>query len=293
MTAPSEKTEHREVASIRRPLWARSLLAMDRVVNALARVEVAVRDEVMAAWLPADRRASWTQTAYGRTRSYPAEQVSPGSYLFAWEQRLLARTDFPRTGHVLLGGAGGGREIAGLCARGYSVFAFEPSELVGDAQSLAETLPDVEVWRACYADVVSALESHSGPLFEALLRRPFDAIVLGWDSLSHVLEHDDRHALLSALRRLAPAAPVIASFFVQGRGTVSPRLQRLQRGLRATFAALGAPAKVSPGLRFLPTIGFSHLFSREEIEALAAGAGYVVDEYDVAPCGHVLLVPRT
>jgi hypothetical protein len=63
----------------------------------------------------------------------------------------------------------------------------------------------------------------------ARARAPYDLVVLGWGSITHVLEEDDRLALLESVRALAPSAPVITSFFLRPEPGHGGRTERLRR----------------------------------------------------------------
>src|SRR4051812_4278985 len=113
--------------SRRIPRWVRVVLAVDRVGALASRVQQTLRDEVLYAWTDADERAHTTAGLYDSQLQYAegGDRFSAG--LFEWERRAIATPPFPSRGTILLGGAGGGREVAGLAALGYRVIAFEPS----------------------------------------------------------------------------------------------------------------------------------------------------------------------
>src|SRR4029079_4693901 len=101
----------------------------------------------------------------------------------------------------------------------------------------------------------AALEDPEGAAVFLGAGPPFDAVVLGWGSFSHVMPRAARLALLRALRALAPKAPVLLSFALEpgpaskGKGRVRSALQRL-------FAALSAPGVSEVGDHFFANGGF-------------------------------------
>lgn len=273
------------------PRWTRALLALDRGWQALAGVEGVVRDELLCGLVPPAQRDALTTWCYARRGTYLPDGVLHRGGLFEWERAAIARPPFPASGALLLGGAGGGREIAGLCAAGYRVVAFEPSAaLVAGARAVADAHSGARALRASYADLVRAAAAGDGPL-AAVLDETFDGVVLGWGSLSHVVAPADRVALFRALRRLAPGAPVLASFIGGPAFEPRGRAEQLRRGLRAALRRAGAPGAGAPGLRFSPDAGFHVALSAEVIAAEAAAAEYRVAWSAATPYPHLLLAP--
>jgi hypothetical protein len=101
-----------------------------------------------------------------------------------------------------------------------------------------------------------------------------------------------RAELHRAVRALAPTAPVLLSFAVDGAvAQPVPGKGRVRDGLRRAFAALHAPGSSEPGDRFFPSSGFFAYLSRGELLELAAAAGYGVESYEEAPYPHAVLAP--
>ena len=274
------------------PGWVRALLALDRGAQALARLVSVVRDEVLFAWVPPSRRAELTAALYAGQTTYAPGGGTFRAGLFDWERALIEMPPFPRTGRLLVGGAGGGREAVALRDRGYEVVAFEPvAALVRAGVPAVAERPGALLIRASYDDLVRAARGEPSPLAPALAAAGVDGVVLGWGSLGHVTEEEDRVALLRAVRAIAPAAPVILSFTdalaPDPRGS---RTAALRRGLRRLFAALGAPARYRPGDRFTPWGGFSRDSDAAAIETLARSAAYDVVFIASNP-GRAMLTP--
>lgn len=275
------------------PRWFRALHAIDRGVSRLHAWHTALRDEIVFAWLHPSLRGLATEAAYASLDTYLPGGATFAQGLHSWELEVLARPPFPAAGRLLVGAAGGGREIVPLRARGYEVVGFEPTEaLARGAAAVVAGDPGVELHRASFADLVLAVEQGSGPLAGVAGSR-FDAVILGWGGLSHVIEHRERVALLRAFRAVCPAGPVVASFFVdddplrrvQARAT-SPARARL----RAAFRRLGAPGDHPEGAVY-GRVGFMHLFVEDEIASMARDSGYSIAFLAEAPYPHVVLVP--
>jgi hypothetical protein len=191
--------------------------------------------------------------------------------LFPWELTWFEAA-LPRPpARVLVGGAGQGREVLALRGLGYDVDAFEPAP-----HSLPQLCAAVAAGIALtgrYADFVRAHQGAPSSL-GALAAQRYDAILLGWTSLSHVPEVGERHALFEACRASCPRGPILASFFYSsgppvergGRarawGTRIGRIIAKARGIERAAAAGGAD-------HFLMHAGVVHVFEREELEALA------------------------
>jgi hypothetical protein len=190
-----------------------------------------------------------------------------------------------------VGAAGAGREATALVERGYEVAAFDPCGPFVEAARAAGPPGRFTMVLAAYADLEAAL-SGEGPLAGLCGGAPFDAVVLGWGSLSHVMPAAERLGLLRALRSLAPRAPVLASFALEpDRALPVPGKGRVRDGLRRLFGSLGAPGTSEVGDHFFPNTGFFSYLGHEEVQALARDAGYEVALFEEAPYAHTLLVP--
>jgi hypothetical protein len=209
------------------------------------------------------------------------EAAHPGP-LRAWEQDWFARCLPKPPARLLVGGAGAGRESAALCASGYAIDALEPAPR--PAHACQQVLGSRgEVFVACYEDVSRAVLDGSGGPAEPLAHRRYDAVVLGWGSLTHVLEADERLRLLESVCRLAPDGPILASFWL--RPDPPPDLpDSVARPARGRADALGrAAGRLVGRVRGVPArdetvsfgswYGFAHSFTRAELEALAARVG--------------------
>jgi len=273
------------------PIWSRLLFRFSRGLTALDVGQQIMRDELLLAFLPPSQRDSLTFEAYARSRSY----VAGGEYflqgLWAWEAALLEDPRIPRSGRVLLGAAGGGRELHGLLQRGYEVYAFEPVALLLESARTIATGTNAVLVQATYQDLVARAEGKSGALdsFDGHV----DLCILGWGSLSHLTEPTAAIETLRALRALAPEAPVIVSFISQSKGTpeVKGGARRLRRGFRRLLKAVGGQP-VSTGLKFRTNLGFYYEFSQSEVIELCELAGYEIARLGDMPYPHALLLPR-
>jgi hypothetical protein len=259
---PTRKRRSPVAAAIARALF------FTRVFDWLYRTADRARSELVAALASDAVLDRFNDIAYGRDRSYRPDASSFRAYLFPWEEEAISRY-FPQPpAHVLVGGAGGGREALALVERGYRVTAFEPSP--GLAEALATRARDQEslaVYRARYQDLphVAGTAGMAGTELEALER--IDAVVAGWGSFSHLGTYELRVAALESLAR-ATDGPILVSFLGLYDGDRDP-VSGLGRVRRALPRRRGrGPADV-----FSVYIGFYHRTSEREVEALAAASG--------------------
>ena len=275
------------------PAWARALLLADRAVHSTVRLAALVRTELLLAGLSPGEREAVNAAVFSAEDTYAPGGPTFSQGLFAWERAAVATDPFPRSGRVLLGGAGGGRELAGLSALGYEVVAFEPAPALAAAlREVVAGLSRATALEGSYADLVRAVHGEDGPL-GALAGSRFDAVVLGWASFSHLTDPAAREALLAALRSLAPSAPVLLSYLgPDDDGRANGRVERLRDPVRRALARVAGRDPAAAGEGFIPGAGFYQRFTPEEIEGMAAAAGYEVAMHEREPYPHALLAPR-
>ena len=275
------------------PAWARALLLADRAVHSSVRLAALVRTELLLAGLSDGEREAVNAAVFSAEDTYAPGGPTFAQGLFGWERTALATAPFPSSGRLLLGGAGGGRELAGLCALGYEVVAFEPAPGLAEALArVAADHPKASAYRGSYGDLVRAARGEGGALAGAV-GGGFDGVVLGWASLSHVTDAGARTALLEALRVIAPRAPVLLSYLGpddDGRG--NGRVEALRAPLRRWLAGVLGRTAAPGGAGFVPGAGFFERYTAGEIEALAEGAGYEVALHEREPYPHAIVVPR-
>jgi len=275
----------------RAPLWVRALLAWDRVAVRAQNAREGLLDELALAWIRPEDRADLTAVIYAKQGTYLPGGAQFQGGLFAWERRALDAPPFPRAGRVLLGAAGAGRELVALIERGFSVVAFDPCAPFAEAARRLPSADHATIVQASYADLVDAAEGRPGPLDMLRSAPPFDAVVLGWGSFSHVMPRAARLALLRALRTFAPKAPVLLSFALSPGGTPKDK-GRVRGALRRIFAATGAPGVSEVGDHFFANGGFFSFLTQDDILKLAWEAGYEVARFEEQPYAHAILVPH-
>jgi hypothetical protein len=273
------------------PLWARLVLHATRATLKLHRAQEILRDELLFAYLPAAARAAFTVESYEPERNYLPGGVVFETGLFDWEKALLDGPLLPRSGRVLLGAAGGGRELLGLAERGYTISAFEPAAtLLEGARQVARDFPGSQVLRGTYADLCQLAKGRGGPL--AALNRDVELVWLGWGSISHLTAPDEPLELLRALRTLLPGRPVVLSYLPRGTEASKGRgARKLREALRRTFGRLGG-ADVPEGLECYTLGGFCYTYTEAEFLELAKNAGYRPLVHRFEPFPHAVLAPE-
>ncbi len=192
--------------------------------------------------------------------------------LFDWEQKWYARRLPPPPARILVPGAGWGREMAALRAQGYTVCGFDPVESSADLRP-----KETQFVRGDFREWVDAVAGSdmSSPLGR-LCETPFDAVILGWSSLSHVLSGDLRLQIFETAAACAPDGPILASFWCRPDEQIPVRSQGRQRLIQLAdrLAHLrGLSPDPTTDFVFSPTHGFGVYLSLEEFEGIAARLG--------------------
>ncbi|MBL8678861.1 MAG: hypothetical protein JNK05_06830 [Myxococcales bacterium] len=277
------------------PLWVRALQRADRVAWYAYHGYEVLREELLFAYLPSSERAAVIQHAYEAQDAYLPGGATFERGLFSWEKSLLAREEVPKSGRVLLAAAGGGRELEALGERGYEVCAFEPNPVLRRGAEEVASRFGARVYDGLFSDLSTAVRDE-GPLASLRAQSPYALVVLGWGSITHVLEDEERIALLESVRALAPTAPVIVSFFLRperNEGAPIAKTERLRKALRGAFARMGGRNHGVPeGLAYEAGGGFVYAFTESEVQSMAHRAGYAVRYFCEAPFPHALFVPH-
>src|SRR5512142_2340602 len=99
----------------------RATLLVDRIYLLFDRV----RGHIVPRLASDEVVAAYNDLAYGQTQAYRADSSAFRRGLFGWEKEAIARFFPAAPARVLVGGAGGGREVFALAEMGYEVVAFE------------------------------------------------------------------------------------------------------------------------------------------------------------------------
>ena len=247
-----------------------ALTASQRVV-AVVRAGQQVVEEVALRVLSDEDLQQLTGLCYAR---YPTVQRE----LFPWEQVWFSR-DLPGApARLLLGGSGWGRELRALTGAGYELVAFDP--LASPADGTLRL--DYQGWMRPRTIEQQAAASRIAA------GAPYDAVIFGWGSFTHIPAADVRLQVLQRARALA-RGPVLLSFWLRAY-TVPPQGRAQRLGARLVGAAGDARRAARGGDRIVPQAGYVHTFTRQELQGLADEAGYRL-EWLPEPYAHATLHP--
>lgn len=187
------------------------------------------------------------------------------SGLFDWEEEVVERY-FQGRKRLLVTGAGGGREVLALAARGYEVEGYECNAALvesGARRLAARSLPQ----KASLSWVARDEAPPRGV--------PFDGVIVGWSAYMLIISRDPRVEFLTGLRDLIEDdAPLLVSFFT--RSETSARLEAIARVANAVRRTLRRPP-VEIGDSLSPN--YVHHFTSAEIEEELRAGGFSMLEF--------------
>jgi hypothetical protein len=208
---------------------------------------------------------------YSRDQRYRTDEYNKAG-LWDWEKTAVDQ-HFTGCTKVLLAAAGGGREVIALRQRGIDVEAFESDpDLVRFANQLLQRegmVPDIQLvpWDAAPDGV-----------------RDRDGAIVGWGAYMHIRGGERRTAFLRGLRRrLSAGSPLLVSFNTRQEG--SPYFRGIAAvGRVVAFLLRRDPIDVGDSL--VPN--YAHYFTREQMEAEMAAAGFRLISYERLEYGHAV-----
>lgn len=196
-----------------------------------------------------------------------------------WEESWFEHDLPPSPARILVGGAGTGREVRRLHDQGYEVVAFDPApSFVLRAKAI-----DQKAYLAFLEGSYEDFADPSRPMFSEInstIARwaPYDAVLLGWGSFTHITLLQTRIDLLQRIKTICPKGPLLASFFMttQASHNMPSQIERwgstVGRLLRGHLG--GQENTVQPGDKILSHVGFVHIFTHGEIKQLLEKTGY-------------------
>jgi hypothetical protein len=242
--------------------------------RALGRVIVGLSAAFSGVWLGLlPRRVLYLIDAayYDRQRYYQTEDYNR-SGLWPWERRAI-ETHFAGCRSLLVGAAGGGREVLALRRDGLDVHGFECHPAL--AQFANELLS-----KDGYAPDIRLALRDSCPDFG----RTYDGLVVGWGAYMLIRGRQRRIDFLRQLRKHAkPGAPVLLSFFHMVGG---PRRYRIAAAIGNVFALVLRGERVEVGDFLVPD--FVHYFTREELESELRAGGFEPILFGTNEYGHAV-----
>jgi hypothetical protein len=196
--------------------------------------------------------------------------------LLGWESALVDR-HLAGCRTVLVGAAGGGREVVALARRGVAVDAFDctPALVATAKQVLAAEGITAPVYLAPPDGMPSGLGT-------------YDGVILGWGAYSHIAGRPARVRLLRDLAsHLRKGGPLLVS--LQTR-PADPSAQRMFRWICAAARTIRAIRRSHAPVELGDNIHgcFAHRFTRTEIETEVAAAGLRLVHFEEREFGAVV-----
>jgi hypothetical protein len=227
-------------------------IAMGLVLGALSPAQLRARtDRYYAGGRPG--HIDYTAATYNR------------SGLMPWERRLIDRF-FPSHGSIIVGGAGGGREVLALALGGFAVDAFEcHADLTAAGNRILEE------------ERVGSRISLAEPDRVPRTAKRYDAAIIGWTAFSHIQSRARRTAFLQSLRTLClPSAPLLLSFLP--RETAPLHFALISRSANAV-RALRRSERAEEGDVLGHTYG--HMFNRASLSHELTMAFWSLLHYEI------------
>ena len=256
--------------SRRRREWFRRV---DQWFNRFVQFVSAVHEGFRLGCLCADDLNALTAGHYQQAREYSSAEHNQRG-LFDWEAAVLNRY-FQSGSRILVGAAGGGREVLALRRARFQADGFECStHLVQAADALFDQLREPRGVRLCAPDEVP-----EGPAI-------YEGLIVGWSAYTHIPTRKRRVAFLEGLRKRAvQGASILVSFFPRDR---SPAYENLvyttARVSRFLFRGRKEDSEIGDHLSWC----FSHTFTRDEAEAELRAAGFRMVHYSEVGEGHAV-----
>ncbi len=257
-------------ASSKVGVFVRSLRAIERGAGALHALHGAV-------WLGLIRReelAELTALGYATSSDHASErdELYNRSGLNAWERAALADF-FGGCRSILVGGAGGGREVIALCRANVRADGFECNPLLVElaARMIREEGLGAQILPCASDEVPAALGTYEG----------------GWVGFAVYMHLVGRAHRIRFLREFAshllPGAPLLISFPTRGES-------RQDRYLAAITRAIQRLRRVAEEAEPGDSLGetFVHRFTESEVASEFRAAGFELLCFRAHPFGHAI-----
>jgi len=227
-----------------------------------------------ALWLGffnADQLNEITRYGYEYLSGFEREDFNIQQGLWDWEEKVV-QTHLLKCKHILVTGAGGGREVIALARRGISVKGIDFSRNL--VNSCIENISKAGVNARVF---VCPPEGFPVELAEDF----FDGIVIGRGFYHHIPERKRRIAFLTdCWSRMENGSPLFLSdFFTRSENSrahywtqrIASIVRRAKRNSR--------PAELGDWLSY----SMQHAFTRDEIESELKAAGFSLKIYAISP----------
>lgn len=214
---------------------------------------------------------------------YEAKKGHSNKGLFKWEKEWF-ENDLPTPpARLLIGGAGSGREVKSLIKKGYQIVAFDPvGWCVENAKREILEKNCIDYLTGAYEELLFKNSANSAMNHTVHTHGPYDAVILGWGSFTHICDVDKRLALLLKIKELCPQGPVLLSFWLKDDSEGAGRRKIFKIGYRIGnfFKNHGKQLSELPpeGDDINPYAGYGHFFIMPEIEKMIEACNYQLVE---------------
>ena len=214
-----------------------------------------------------------TQRGYSNGSRYLDTQYNL-SGLSSWEAKVFAK-HYTRCRSILVGAAGGGRELLALARDDVTVDAFEcnPSLVNACRRLVAQHRLETTI-------------IHTEPGRAPVASRKYDGIIIGWGGYMHIPGRDNRVRFLRELRAVCnDGVPILLSFFTRN-ANAGLRLHWTYSIANAIRKLKFSDEQIELGDYLSDT--FEHYFTQQEVEAELTATGFRLVEYSAHPYGHAV-----
>jgi len=193
-----------------------------------------------------------------RSEMYQNDEYNTSGF-WAWEEKTIERF-FYNCKKVLVGAAGGGREVIALSNRGMHADAFECNEnLVAYSKNLLRK-------RGIKAEIALSVPDQVPKEYGI-----YDGIIMGWGGYTHIHGSKNRIEFLrQCYDHIITDGPLLLSFWQNNRNTKNPLKIRIANFIRH----LRRSKEMIESGDLLDIDGFFHAFKKEEIEKEMNEAGF-------------------
>ncbi|MEW8059444.1 MAG: hypothetical protein AB2787_08215 [Candidatus Thiodiazotropha endolucinida] len=199
--------------------------------------------------------------------------------LFSWEKHVVDKYFYGKK-TILVGAAGGGREIIGLSDMEFQVDGFECNQtLITNAKKLLAEL-----------DIKCTLELSERNMCPTMNSKQYDAILVGWGGYMLIHTAEARIKFLRSLRaRISKGAPILISFYHRESESFDFKLTVKTANLIKRLRGKQHPS-ITLGDSLTPN--FVHHFSHSEIKNELEAGGYHLVYYSTVSYGHAVGIAR-
>jgi hypothetical protein len=201
------------------------------------------------------------------------DEVYLDSGLWPWEQKSIDHF-FKDCKTLVIGAAGGGREIFPLSAMGFKVDAFDCNEPLQNTAIRLLAQKGIE----CRYELA---EPDCVPESLGI----YDGLIVGWSGYSHIIGRKERIQFLTECRQhVHHGSPILISFFT--RGERSPMFSTIYHIGNAIRSLRLSNEKIEYGDTLIES--YLHYFNQGEIMDELHSAGFDLEYYSDHGFGHAI-----